>query len=258
MVTQQQAIDWALQQLGKSLNYDGQYGAQCWDLIMYYGKMLGDGTPPGVAGAEAWARTNWPGGYTKITSNFDPQPGDIGIWGAISTNKYGHAFIVISRSGNTIDVVDQNYINFNLDNGSPAARHTIPLNTRLTALVRPNFVEPAVPTPVVDASETNDQVAREVLRGDWGNGDVRKQRLVNAGHDYEAIQAIVNTLVSGGPAPTVTPQEIHVVVNGENLTVIAAHYGLPNWHAIYDIPENHAVIGDNPNVIQPGQRLIIP
>jgi LysM repeat protein len=260
MVTAPTALNWILQQIGKSLNYDGRYGAQCWDLIMYYGKMLGDGTPPGVVGAEAWARTEWPAGYTKFTSNFDPQPGDIGIWGATKTNQYGHAFLVVGRSGNTMDVVDQNYIGYNADNGSPAARHNLEINSRLTAIIRPKF-QPDVegqPPAAAPQGKSNEQVAHEVMRGDWGNGDVRKAKLTSAGYDYNAIQAIVNTLVSGAPAPAAKPQEIHVVVNGENLSVIAAHYGLPNWNVIYDIPENHEVIGANPNLIHPGQRLIIP
>lgn len=38
------------------------------------------------------------------------------------------------------------------------------------------------------------QVAKEVLRGDWGNGSDRKQRLESAGYDYESVQAEVNRL----------------------------------------------------------------
>ena len=39
-----------------------------------------------------------------------------------------------------------------------------------------------------------DEIAREVIRGDWGNGDVRKQRLISAGYDYNAVQARVKEL----------------------------------------------------------------
>ncbi len=37
-----------------------------------------------------------------------------------------------------------------------------------------------------------DEIAREVIRGDWGNGDERKKRLTEAGYDYNAVQAKVN------------------------------------------------------------------
>lgn len=43
--------------------------------------------------------------------------------------------------------------------------------------------------------KSNETVAREVVRGDWGNGDERRRRLQAAGYDYNAVQAIVNRLV---------------------------------------------------------------
>lgn len=43
--------------------------------------------------------------------------------------------------------------------------------------------------------KSNDIIAREVIRGDWGNGDERRRRLQAAGYDYNAVQAIVNRLV---------------------------------------------------------------
>ena len=40
------------------------------------------------------------------------------------------------------------------------------------------------------------QVAREVLAGKWGNGDDRRNRLINAGCNYNAVQNEVNRLLS--------------------------------------------------------------
>ena len=40
-----------------------------------------------------------------------------------------------------------------------------------------------------------DEVAREVIRGEWGNGADRKNRLTQAGYDYSAVQARVNQLM---------------------------------------------------------------
>ena len=40
--------------------------------------------------------------------------------------------------------------------------------------------------------KSNETIANEVIRGDWGNGQDRKNRLTAAGYDYSAIQAIVN------------------------------------------------------------------
>ena len=49
-----------------------------------------------------------------------------------------------------------------------------------------------------DASGTKksvDAIAREVIRGDWGNGDERKQKLTAAGYDYSDVQKKVNELL---------------------------------------------------------------
>ena len=39
-----------------------------------------------------------------------------------------------------------------------------------------------------------DEVAGEVIRGEWGNGEDRVNRLTEAGYDYSAVQARVNEL----------------------------------------------------------------
>lgn len=56
--------------------------------------------------------------------------------------------------------------------------------------------KPAVtPAPQHKPQETSiDELAREVLAGKWGNGEIRKQALINAGYDYNAIQNRVNAL----------------------------------------------------------------
>ncbi|MCX4290136.1 MAG: CHAP domain-containing protein [Duncaniella sp.] len=43
--------------------------------------------------------------------------------------------------------------------------------------------------------KTVDEIAREVIRGDWGNGDVRKKRLIEAGYNYSEVQARVDKLI---------------------------------------------------------------
>jgi len=56
-------------------------------------------------------------------------------------------------------------------------------------------VVPSNPTP----NKTLDEVANEVIRGDWGNGSERKERLEAAGYVYSAVQAKVNELL-GSPS----------------------------------------------------------
>ena len=44
-------------------------------------------------------------------------------------------------------------------------------------------------------SKSIDELAKEVIRGDWGNGTDRKTRLINAGYDYNAVQKRVNEIL---------------------------------------------------------------
>jgi len=44
-------------------------------------------------------------------------------------------------------------------------------------------------------SKSIDELAREVIKGQWGNGAERKRRLTEAGYDYNAVQARVNELL---------------------------------------------------------------
>lgn len=43
--------------------------------------------------------------------------------------------------------------------------------------------------------KTVDEVALEVIRGDWGNGDERVKRLTAAGYDYNEVQKRVNQVI---------------------------------------------------------------
>ena len=46
-------------------------------------------------------------------------------------------------------------------------------------------------------AKSNENIAKEVIAGKWGNGAERKQRLTDAGYDYNKVQAIVNELMKG-------------------------------------------------------------
>ena len=58
-----------------------------------------------------------------------------------------------------------------------------------------------------------------------------------------------------GPAGSGTAQRTHTVVGGDTLGAIAGKYGT-TWQVLYEA--NKAVIGSNPNLIQPGMVLVIP
>lgn len=53
------------------------------------------------------------------------------------------------------------------------------------------------PTP---AKKSVDEIAKEVINGKWGNGDARKKALTDAGYDYNSVQTMVNSMLSGSTA----------------------------------------------------------
>ncbi len=44
--------------------------------------------------------------------------------------------------------------------------------------------------------KTIDNIAREVIAGQWGNGEDRKNKIVNAGYDYNTVQSKVNEMLN--------------------------------------------------------------
>lgn len=93
--------------------------------------------------------------------------------------------------------------------------------------------------------KSNEEIAEEVINGLWGNGEVRKVNIKNAGYNYNEIQKIVNEKVNS------VGSLYHIVKKGENLTKIANTYGttVSSLVALNKIK--------NPNLIYVNQRLRI-
>jgi hypothetical protein len=69
-----------------------------------------------------------------------------------------------------------------------------------TAPTKPTTEAPQKPqnTPL----KNEDEIAKEIIAGKWGNGAERKQRLIEAGYDYNAVQKIVNQMLNANkPKP---------------------------------------------------------
>ena len=83
--------------LGKQVDYDGKFGYQCVDLYRQYCKEVLDvKQSPTVEGAKDII--NNPGElYVTRDSNLaDYSRGDVLIWGATDSNKYGHVAILVA------------------------------------------------------------------------------------------------------------------------------------------------------------------
>lgn len=79
--------------------------------------------------------------------------------------------------------------------------------------------------------------------------------------EVEAICQRAGRVIHGAPSPTPSPtptEQYYTVVAGDTLASIAARYyhDAADWPTIYNA--NHAKIGGNPNLIFPGEQLIIP
>lgn len=66
--------------------------------------------------------------------------------------------------------------------------------------------------------KSNEEIAKEVIQGLWGNGAVRKNKLKKAGYDYDTVQALVNSML-----PKEKP--VHKVNDQIVADVIAGKYG---------------------------------
>lgn len=138
--------------------------------------------------------------------------------------------------------------------------------------------------------KTNDQLADEVIAGQWGNGSDRKKRLTDAGYDYNVIQNIVNKKLA--PARKTNDQIAREVIAGKwgngddrkqrlttagyNYTVIqaivnklmgadkAVYYTVRSGDTLSGIASKYGTTYQklaqmngisNPNLIYPGQKI---
>lgn len=92
-----------------------------------------------------------------------------------------------------------------------------------------------------------DQLANEVLAGLWGNGIIRKAKLLSAGYDYNTVQQRVNEIVEQRKQTGKT----YIVKKGDTLTQIAKMYGT----TAKALAEANKI--SNPNLIQIGQHIKI-
>ena len=100
-----------------------------------------------------------------------------------------HIGVVEQQYGNTIVCIEGNY-------KDAVGRRTINVGWGyIRGFARPKYdpeTEPAKPA----AKKSIDTIAREVIRGAWGNGALRKTALTKAGYDYAAVQSKVDEILA--------------------------------------------------------------
>ena len=102
-------------------------------------------------------------------------------------------------------------------------------------------------------SKSVDELAQEVIRGDWGNGETRRQRLTAAGYDYAAVQSRVNEILGGSAKPAASC-ETYTVAKNDTLWGIAKKE-IGNGARYTEIKALNGLTSDT---IYAGQKLKIP
>ena len=83
--------------LGTKVDFDGKFGPQCVDLArQYYSEVLDVPQFPPAEGAKDIIKNPGKLKVIKEDALADYSSGDVLIWGASKTNKYGHVAILVS------------------------------------------------------------------------------------------------------------------------------------------------------------------
>jgi hypothetical protein len=134
-----------------------------------------------------------------------PKPGDIILfnWDDSTQGNDGyadHIGMVEQQYGNTIICIEGNM------NGV-VGRRTINVGWGyIRGFARPKYKAESASTitTVTTKKKTVEQIAKEVIQGAWGSGAIRKNALIKAGYDYDAVQSKVNELLAKGGTKSVT------------------------------------------------------
>ena len=191
---------------GNAYDMDSVYGAQCvdgWD------KFLVDfGITPVTCGNNyanglwIYRRIYFSQWFDLITDVSTLQDGDWCIWDFGSPDcPFSHVAMYWKKRF------------FGQNQNGKAQFNSCSINkTGIIGIFRPKYIQ------IYDKRELKpiDEVAQEVIRGDWGNGDARYDALIRAGYDYNAVQSRVNQILYEQAHPKKSIHDIAVdVIRGE-------------------------------------------
>ena len=176
-------------------------------------------------------------------------PGHIGGYIGEEVNMNGTIYNVIECTsswggGILYSYVDEKGIRYRCKGGAKNGAWS--KNGLMTLWVSYNTVAPTTETPKL---KTNEEIAKEVIDGKWGNNPGRKKKLTEAGYDYSAIQKIVNNMLKPSNEPKKEEGDYYIVKPGDSLSKIAVMYGTTWQHLM------HLNNIKNPNLIYPGERI---
>lgn len=143
--------------------------------------------------------------------NRTPKPGDIIFYdwedsgASDNTGWSDHVGIVEAVNNGQITIIEGNYNN-------AVNRRNLAVNGRyIRGYGAPDYDATVAKNETV-TKKTVEEIAKEVIAGNWGNGDERKARLSTAGYDYEVVRQKVNELLTSYyPKYTGSSKQIDVV-----------------------------------------------
>lgn len=128
----------------------------------------------------------------------EPQLGDIIVFDWDGNAWGDHIGYVAQVQGEVVTTIEGNSSN------RVARRQYVWHDGRIMGYARPNYPKQSSPVSArpgrgcqCPTDPTIDQVAQEVIRGQWGSGQERVRRLQAAGWEAEAVQARVNQRMQG-------------------------------------------------------------
>lgn len=168
----------------------------------------------------AGAGCTYSSGYYRAKGQFytkDPKPGDQIFFGNSLSDVY-HTGIVEKADKSKVYTIEGN-------SSDQVERCSYSLTySKIVGYGRPKFdAEPAktekaektetpTTTPNTGSKKTVDELAQEVMDRKWGDNPERRERLIAAGYDYDAVQAKVNELIDKQKKKAWTPKVGDIVI----------------------------------------------
>lgn len=180
-----------------------------------------------------------------------PEPGDVIVynWGDSTQANDGyadHIGYVEYVSGNTITAIEGN-------KNEAVERRSLPVGWGyIRGYAKPKYDNSSSkPNPPQQPSKTITEIAEDVIKGVYGNGDTRKNAIESMGYDYYKVQKEVNRILSGKPSENTESTVKYTVKPNDTLSAIASRFNT----TVNDIAQKNGIV--DPNKIYPGQVLII-
>lgn len=151
------------------------------------------------------------GTLTKIRDNFrvydSIEDGVIGYFDFIQTNRYANLKDATS-SKNYLEIIKS-------DGYATSSKY---VENVYAVVESQGLLEWDVDSSQLEPTKSIDEIADEVIRGEWGTGDDRRNRLESNGYNYDTVQSRVNEILnSNGVTETIKSNEqiAEEVIRGE-------------------------------------------